>query len=142
MARWVLQTASRLPRGASSMTLDLEVNSAGVVNGTLTYTMGNEGEAGGLIVDPPGGTYNQQTTTYTVQGGWVASYSGNQPNKKFSVFAVQGNDGADLPTFLAADGTMTGPGDKPTAIRIKVNTASSQYGTLTQDTLSLYPSQA
>lgn len=142
MAVWNLQSPRVGPRGASSMTLQLtEDSSAGTLVGTLTYSMGVEGESTTLIVDPENGTYNHQSTLYNVSGTWTASYSQNQPDKKFTVFSLSGSDGADLPTFIAATGTMTGPGNAPTAIRIKVNTASSQFGTLTQDTLPLAASQ-
>lgn len=141
MTTWNLQSPNHGPRGASRMTLNLEaISENGNLSGVLTYTMGMVGEAGGLIVEPAGATYTQQTIAYPVSGAWVASYSQNQPDKKFSVFSLSGNDGAVLPTFIAADGVMTGPGDRPAEIRIKVNTASSQYGTLTQDSLSLFPS--
>jgi len=140
MANWKLGTARILPRGASGMQLDLEADGeSGSLKGTLTYTLGIPGEAGGVIIEGPDEPSMHGTITYNVWGGWVASYSQNQPDKKFSVFSVWGNDSSTLPTQIAADGTMTGPGDAPTQIRIKVNTASSQYGSLTQDSLSLTP---
>jgi hypothetical protein len=138
MAIWNLQSPSRLPKGASTMVLQLNANSEnGALSGTLTYNIGMEGEANGLTVNPPGGQYLPQSPTYSVQGSWTAS--GNQPGKAFTVFSLSGNNGTILPTFIAAVGTMTGPGDNPTAIQIEVNTASSEYGTLTQDTLNLIP---
>lgn len=133
MSTWKLRSAGIGPKGRSSMTLQLDVNSElGRLSGTLAYTMATE-TGGNFIVDPEGGEYKQGPADYQVSGGWTG------PDEAYSVFSVSGSDGEKLATLIAAVGVMTGPGNAPEKIVIKVNTASAQYGTQTQDTLVLTP---
>lgn len=67
---------------------------------------------------------------YNVHGSWAAS--GSMPGRNVSAFAIWGSDGAAATDYVAATGTMDGPGNSPQSIAINLirveTTNGQQYG--------------
>lgn len=67
---------------------------------------------------------------YTVHGSWAAS--GSVPGRNVSAFALWGSDSAGATDYVAATGTMDGPGNLPTSIQLNLirveTTNGQQYG--------------
>jgi phospholipase C len=102
MSTWKLATPDY------SVTLNLNAADNGALNGTLTF----------------------QGTSYNVAGGWDAA--GSVPGRNYSAFSVSGRTPGlpDVPNWIAAAGIMTGPGNAPSKIDIRVGVSSSADGTL------------
>lgn len=67
---------------------------------------------------------------FNVNGSWAAA--GSVPGRNVSAFALWGADSAGATDYIAATGTMTGPGSTPVSIfinLIRVETSDGQqYG--------------
>ena len=76
------------------------------------------------------GTLEFQGDTYYINGNWAAS--GSVPGRNYSAFALWGTDQQGATQYVAAGGTMTGPGTDPQSIDlnlIRVSTGNDQqYG--------------
>ena len=76
------------------------------------------------------GTLHFKGDAYSVNGNWAAS--GSLPGRNFSAFALWGSNGQDATVYVAAAGTMTGPGTAPQRIDLNLIRASTtddeQYG--------------
>lgn len=76
------------------------------------------------------GTLQFQGDTYHVNGNWAAS--GSVPGRNYSAFALWGSDQQGATQYVAAAGTMAGPGDSPQSIDLNLIRASTgddeQYG--------------
>jgi hypothetical protein len=76
------------------------------------------------------GTLQFQGTSYSINGNWAAS--GSVPGRNYSAFALWGSDGQSATQYVAATGTMAGPGDDPQSIDLNLIRASTgddeQYG--------------
>ncbi|MFN0112578.1 MAG: alkaline phosphatase family protein [Blastocatellia bacterium] len=86
------------------------------------------------------GTLTFEGKNYPVNGGWDAS--GSIPGRNFSAFSLSGRTQTqpDVPDWISAAGIMTGPGDKPTQIEIRLSVSSSSDGTLRKYSGVLYDS--
>jgi hypothetical protein len=77
-----------------------------------------------------GGTLTFQGRTFYVNGNWAAS--GSIPGRNYSAFALWGTDQQAATEYVAATGTVNGPGPAPVRIDlnlIRVSTGDdSQYG--------------
>lgn len=77
-----------------------------------------------------GGTLTFMGRRFSVNGNWAAS--GSVPGRNYSAFALWGTDGQGATEYVAATGTVQGPGPAPTRIDmnlIRVSTADDeQYG--------------
>jgi hypothetical protein len=77
-----------------------------------------------------GGTLTFFGHSYQVYGNWAAA--GSIPGRNFSAFALWGTDNQGATQYIAATGTMAGPGPSPQAVQlnlIRVQTESGQqYG--------------
>ena len=71
------------------------------------------------------GTLTFHGTMYAVSGPWAAS---GVDGRLASAFSVWGSTQSGSPDFIAATGIMTGPGDAPTQIDIRVSMSSSIDG--------------
>ena len=102
MGNWVLKSEG----GETQMNVNAE--GSGVVGGTITF----------------------HGVQYAVSGVWAAA--GSVPGRNYSAFAVQGGDGQSAPEFIAAAGTMKGPGNAPDSVSINLirtdSTDGLQYG--------------
>jgi hypothetical protein len=76
------------------------------------------------------GTLQFQGDTYYVNGNWAAS--GSVPGRNYSAFALWGSDQQGATQYVAAAGTMAGPGPAPQSIDLNLIRASTgddeQYG--------------
>lgn len=76
------------------------------------------------------GTLQFQGDTYYVNGNWAAS--GSVPGRNYSAFALWGSDQQGATQYIAAAGTMIGPGGSPESIDLNLIRASTgddeQYG--------------
>jgi hypothetical protein len=63
---------------------------------------------------------------YTVSGSWAAS--GSVPGRNASAFAIWGTDGAAATDYVAAAGTMDGPGDAPISVQISLTRVRTSDG--------------
>lgn len=76
------------------------------------------------------GTLQFQGDTYYVNGNWAAS--GSVPGRNYSAFALWGTDQQGATQYVAAAGTMAGPGTAPQSIDLNLIRASTgddeQYG--------------
>jgi len=67
---------------------------------------------------------------YAINGSWSAS--GSVPGRNYSAFALWGSNGQAATVYIAAAGTMVGPGDAPKSIDLNLIRTSSatdqQYG--------------
>ena len=72
------------------------------------------------------GKITLRDTTYSVTGNWAAS--GSIAGRNYSAFELIGQNASPDPTFIAAAGTMKGPGASPQSVEINANTASSANG--------------
>ncbi len=63
---------------------------------------------------------------YTVNGSWAAA--GSVPGRNNSAFALWGADSAAATDFVAAAGTMEGPGGAPVSIQLNLVRARSSDG--------------
>src|SRR5258708_6960115 len=111
MAHWKLASSDH------TMALDLNAADNGALNGALTYA---------------GASYN-------VAGGWDAA--GSVPGRNYSALSLSGRTPGlpDVPNWIAAAGIMTGPGNAPSKIDIRVGVSSSADGTLTRYSGVLVP---
>jgi UDP-2,3-diacylglucosamine pyrophosphatase LpxH len=109
---WKLATPDNI------VTLNLNAADNGAMNGTLTY----------------------QGISYDVAGGWDAA--GSIPGRNYSAFSVSGRTPGppDVPNWIAAAGIMTGPGNAPSRIDIRVGVSSAADGTLVRYSGVLFPS--
>jgi len=77
-----------------------------------------------------GGTLTFMGQTFYVNGNWAAS--GSIPGRNYSAFALWGSDQQAATEYVAATGTMDGPGSAPLSIDlnlIRVSTGDDeQYG--------------
>ncbi len=68
--------------------------------------------------------------SYTVTGQWAAA--GSVKGRNYSAFTLSGSDGRSAPEFIAAAGTMKGPGNAPETISLNLirtdSTDGLQYG--------------
>ena len=69
-------------------------------------------------------------TTYHINGHWSAS--GSLPGRNYSAFALWGSNQEQATVYVAAAGTMVGPGPSPESIELNLIRTSSaddeQYG--------------
>lgn len=76
------------------------------------------------------GTLVFKGDTYYVNGNWAAS--GSVPGRNFSAFALWGSNQQGATVYIAAAGTMAGPGPSPKSIDLNLIRASTgddeQYG--------------
>lgn len=76
------------------------------------------------------GTLVFKGDTYYVNGNWAAS--GSVPGRNFSAFALWGSNQQGATVYIAAAGTMVGPGPSPQSIDLNLIRASTgddeQYG--------------
>lgn len=76
------------------------------------------------------GTLQFQGATYYINGNWAAS--GSIPGRNFSAFALWGSDQQAATQYVAAAGTMAGPGTAPESIDLNLIRTSTgndqQYG--------------
>lgn len=67
---------------------------------------------------------------FSIHGNWAAS--GSLPGRNASAFGLSGSNQVDATIYIAAVGTMQGPGGAPESITLNLNRASSgdgeQYG--------------
>lgn len=74
------------------------------------------------------GTIIYQGTLYSVHGGWAAS----GPGRAASAFYLVGWSNADQPNYIAATGIMTGPGNAPIQVDLRMGFAASSDGNLSE----------
>lgn len=76
------------------------------------------------------GTLQFEGDTYYVNGNWAAS--GSVPGRNYSAFALWGSNQQGATVYIAAAGTMIGPGPSPESIDLNLIRASTgddeQYG--------------
>jgi hypothetical protein len=76
------------------------------------------------------GTVQFEGGTFRISGNWAAS--GSVPGRNYSAFALWGSNQQGATQYIAATGTMVGPGPSPQAVQlnlIRVSTADDlQYG--------------
>ena len=76
------------------------------------------------------GTLQFQGDTYYINGNWAAS--GSIAGRNYSAFALWGSDQQSATQYVAAAGTMAGPGGSPQSIDLNLIRASTgddeQYG--------------
>jgi hypothetical protein len=76
------------------------------------------------------GTLQFEGASYTVNGNWAAA--GSVPGRNFSAFTLWGTDNQGATKYIAAAGTIAGPGATPTSIQMNLLRASTgndqQYG--------------
>jgi hypothetical protein len=76
------------------------------------------------------GTLQFEGGSYAVNGNWAAS--GSVPGRNFSAFALWGSNNQGATVYIAAAGTMTGPGTAPQRIDLNLIRSSTaddeQYG--------------
>lgn len=76
------------------------------------------------------GTLQFKGDTYHVNGNWAAS--GSVPGRNYSAFALWGSNQQGATVYVAAAGTMVGPGGSPQEIVLNLIRASTaddeQYG--------------
>lgn len=76
------------------------------------------------------GTLTFMGRTFYVDGNWAAA--GSIPGRNYSAFAVWGTDRQAATEYVAAAGTVTGPGSAPQSIQLNLIRASTeddqQYG--------------
>ena len=76
------------------------------------------------------GTLTFMGRTFYISGNWAAA--GSIPGRNFSAFALWGTDQQAATEYVAAAGTMAGPGTAPKSIQLNLIRASAgddqQYG--------------
>ena len=76
------------------------------------------------------GTLTFEGDTYYINGNWAAS--GSVPGRNYSAFALWGSDQQGATQYVAAAGTMDGPGSYPASIQLNLVRTSTgndqQYG--------------
>jgi len=76
------------------------------------------------------GTLTFEGGTFGISGNWAAS--GSISGRNYSAFALYGSNGQAATQYIAATGTMAGPGPSPQSIQlnlIRVSTGDDlQYG--------------
>lgn len=96
-----------LANSKDNVSIALNVDGTGVVNGTINF----------------------KGASYNVSGGWDAS--GSMPGRNASAFAVSGGNGLAAPTWISSSGIMDGPGNAPTKVTLTMDLAGSD-GSLLQ----------
>lgn len=103
--------------------LGSEVNSDGSRDVVIAFA---NNDANGQM----SGTLQFKGDTYQINGNWAAS--GSVPGRNYSAFALWGSNQQGATQYVAATGTMQGPGSAPKRIDlnlIRVSTADDQqYG--------------
>ncbi|MCK0127449.1 hypothetical protein [Erythrobacter sp. F6033] len=72
------------------------------------------------------GTLVFQEVAYEVTGEWAAS--GSVPGRDYSAFYLGGGNSKSAPEFIAAAGTMKGPGSAPESIALNLIRTDSHTG--------------
>ena len=108
MSHWVMGSAKHSD-GTRDLTIDFtNDDSNGAMSGSLVF----------------------EGSTYYISGNWAAS--GSIPGRNYSAFALWGSDQQAATVYVAAVGTMDGPGSAPQSITINLSRASTgddeQYG--------------
>ena len=108
MSHWVMGSAKHSD-GTRDLTIDFtNDDSNGAMSGSLVF----------------------EGSTYYISGNWAAS--GSIPGRNYSAFALWGSDQQAATVYVAAVGTMAGPGSAPQSIAINLSRASTgddeQYG--------------